>query len=57
MNLGMAFEVPEGVIQLNVGGTCYLTTVETLKRDQCSLLAQLLTVDGMEANSKVGGGN
>uniref|UniRef100_A0A915N924 Potassium channel tetramerisation-type BTB domain-containing protein n=1 Tax=Meloidogyne javanica TaxID=6303 RepID=A0A915N924_MELJA len=53
MNLGMAFEVPEGVIQLNVGGTCYLTTVETLKRDQCSLLAQLLTVDGMEANSKV----
>ncbi|KAF7623358.1 BTB_2 domain-containing protein [Meloidogyne graminicola] len=53
MNLGMAFEVPEGVIQLNVGGTCYLTTVETLKRDQYSLLAQILTIEGMEANSKV----
>lgn len=53
MNLGMAFEVPEGVIQLNVGGTCYLTTVETLKRDQFSLLAQLLTTEGLEDNSKV----
>uniref|UniRef100_A0A1I8BMB7 BTB_2 domain-containing protein n=1 Tax=Meloidogyne hapla TaxID=6305 RepID=A0A1I8BMB7_MELHA len=53
MNVGMAFEVPEGVIQLNVGGTCYLTTVETLKREQCSLLAQLLTTEGLENNSKV----
>lgn len=53
MNMSMALEVPEGVIQLNVGGTCYLTTVETLKHDPNSLLAQLLTPEGLEANAKV----
>lgn len=54
MNMGMAIDVPEGVIQLNVGGTCYLTTVETLQRDQNSMLAQLLTSEGLDVNSKVG---
>ncbi|KAF7639465.1 RRM domain-containing protein [Meloidogyne graminicola] len=46
-------ETPETVIQLNVGGTSYLTMVETLKKDKNSLLAQILTPEGLEANSKV----
>uniref|UniRef100_A0A914H2L2 BTB domain-containing protein n=1 Tax=Globodera rostochiensis TaxID=31243 RepID=A0A914H2L2_GLORO len=55
MNMGMAvgLEVPEGVVQLNVGGTCFLTTIDTLKRDGGALLSQLLTLEGLEMNSKV----
>ncbi|KAL3078938.1 hypothetical protein niasHS_014720 [Heterodera schachtii] len=56
MNMGMpagATEVPEGVVQLNVGGTCFLTTIDTLKRDSGALLSQLLTLEGLEKNSKV----
>ena len=60
MNMAMmaGLEMPEGVVQLNVGGTVYLTTYDTLQRDPQSLLAQLLNPEGLEANSKVrrGGG-
>lgn len=56
MNMAMmaGLEMPEGVVQLNVGGTIYLTTYDTLQRDPHSLLAQLLNPEGLEANSKVG---
>ena len=58
MNMAMmaGLEMPEGVVQLNVGGTVYLTTYDTLQRDPQSLLAQLLNPEGLEANSKVRGG-
>uniref|UniRef100_A0A915KB69 Potassium channel tetramerisation-type BTB domain-containing protein n=1 Tax=Romanomermis culicivorax TaxID=13658 RepID=A0A915KB69_ROMCU len=29
------------IVELNVGGTIYLTTAETLKRDENSLIAKL----------------
>lgn len=56
MNMGMSMEVPEGVVQLNVGGTCFLTTTETLCKDRGALLSRLLTPEGLDEHSKVKSG-